>query len=78
MPYEIKMPQLGMNQDSATIVTWLKNEGDRVNKGDPVFLDKSFEFVSILNERSPISGVTSFDFSVMVSCSILDPSSATD
>ena len=37
MPYEIKMPQLGMNQDSATIVTWLKNEGDGVNKGDPVF-----------------------------------------
>ena len=37
MPYEIKMPQLGMNQDSATIVTWLKNEGEKVNKGDPVF-----------------------------------------
>lgn len=37
MPYEMKMPQLGMNQDSATIVTWLKNEGEKVNKGDPVF-----------------------------------------
>jgi len=37
MPYEIKMPQLGMNQDSATIVTWLKNVGEKVNKGDPVF-----------------------------------------
>jgi hypothetical protein len=37
MAYEIKMPQLGMNQDSATIVTWLKNEGEKVNEGDPVF-----------------------------------------
>ena len=30
MPYEVKMPQLGMNQDSAVIVSWLKAAGDKV------------------------------------------------
>jgi len=37
MPFEIKMPQLGMNQDSATIVNWLKNAGDKVMEGDSIF-----------------------------------------
>ncbi len=37
MPYEVKMPQLGMNQDSAVIVAWLKAAGDKVAKGDPIF-----------------------------------------
>jgi pyruvate/2-oxoglutarate dehydrogenase complex dihydrolipoamide acyltransferase (E2) component len=34
MASEIKMPQLGMNQDSAVIVTWLKVAGDKVALGD--------------------------------------------
>ena len=37
MPYEVKMPQLGMNQDSAVIVSWLKAAGDKVAKGDVIF-----------------------------------------
>ena len=37
MSFEIKMPQLGMNQDSATIVSWLKNVGDKVTKGEAIF-----------------------------------------
>ncbi len=37
MPYEVKMPQLGMNQDSAVIVSWLKASGDQVATGDPIF-----------------------------------------
>ena len=37
MPYEVKMPQLGMNQDSAVIVSWLKAAGDKVAKGDAIF-----------------------------------------
>jgi pyruvate/2-oxoglutarate dehydrogenase complex dihydrolipoamide acyltransferase (E2) component len=37
MPYEVKMPQLGMNQDSAVIVSWLKAAGDEVAKGDAIF-----------------------------------------
>ena len=37
MPSDIKMPQLGMNQDSATILAWLKAVGDKVAVGDPLF-----------------------------------------
>ncbi|MDG2405603.1 MAG: hypothetical protein P8M25_11785 [Paracoccaceae bacterium] len=34
MTSEVKMPQLGMNQDSAIIVAWLKEAGDKVALGD--------------------------------------------
>ena len=37
MPFEVRMPQLGMNQDSATIVAWLKNVGDKVTEGETIF-----------------------------------------
>ena len=37
MPFEVRMPQLGMNQDSAVIVAWLKAAGDKVATGDPIF-----------------------------------------
>ena len=37
MPFEVRMPQLGMNQDSAVIVAWLKAAGDKIATGDPIF-----------------------------------------
>ena len=37
MNYEVKMPQLGMNQDTAVVVAWFKKEGEKVEKGDPLF-----------------------------------------
>ena len=37
MPYEVKMPQLGLSQDSGTIASWLRSEGDAVAKGDALF-----------------------------------------
>lgn len=37
MTSEVKMPQLGMNQDSAVIVSWLKTAGDKVATGEPIF-----------------------------------------
>ena len=37
MSIEVKMPQLGMNQDSAKIVAWLKNIGDKVSEGEAIF-----------------------------------------
>lgn len=37
MPFEVKVPQLGMNQDSAVIVTWVKTAGDAVAEGDVLF-----------------------------------------
>lgn len=37
MPYEILMPQLGLTMTEGAVSTWLKNLGDRVEKGDLVF-----------------------------------------
>ena len=37
MSYEVKMPQLGMNQDTAVVVAWFKKEGEKVEKGAPLF-----------------------------------------
>lgn len=37
MPHEVKMPQLGMTQDSGVIVSWLKYAGDAVAEGDALF-----------------------------------------
>lgn len=34
---EIKMPQMGQSVEEASIVSWLKKEGDVVEKGDPIF-----------------------------------------
>ncbi len=36
MAHDIIMPVLGMNQDTGTLVRWLKAAGDPVSKGDPV------------------------------------------
>ncbi len=37
MAYEVKMPQLGLSQDSGTIASWLRAEGEAVAKGDALF-----------------------------------------
>jgi len=34
---EVKLPRLGQGMESGTIVKWLKNEGDPVEKGDPLY-----------------------------------------
>ncbi len=36
MAHDIIMPVLGMNQDTGTLVRWLRTAGDSVSKGDPV------------------------------------------
>jgi biotin carboxyl carrier protein len=37
MPLDVIMPALGMAQDSGVIVSWLKQPGDKVATGDPLF-----------------------------------------
>jgi pyruvate dehydrogenase E2 component (dihydrolipoamide acetyltransferase) len=37
MATEIKLPRLGQGMESGTIVKWLKNEGDAVKKGEPLY-----------------------------------------
>ncbi len=34
MPREINLPQWGMAMNDGTVVKWLKNQGDQINKGD--------------------------------------------
>jgi pyruvate dehydrogenase E2 component (dihydrolipoamide acetyltransferase) len=37
MASEVKLPRLGQGMESGTIVKWLKTEGDRVEKGEPLY-----------------------------------------
>jgi pyruvate dehydrogenase E2 component (dihydrolipoyllysine-residue acetyltransferase) len=37
MATEIKLPRLGQGMESGTIVKWLKNEGEPVQKGEPLY-----------------------------------------
>jgi pyruvate dehydrogenase E2 component (dihydrolipoamide acetyltransferase) len=37
MTVEVRLPRLGQGMESGTIVRWLKSEGDRVEKGEPLF-----------------------------------------
>ena len=37
MANEVKLPRLGQGMEAGTIVKWLKAEGDRVAKGEPLF-----------------------------------------
>jgi pyruvate dehydrogenase E2 component (dihydrolipoyllysine-residue acetyltransferase) len=34
---EVKLPRLGQGMESGTIVKWLKSEGEKVEKGDPLY-----------------------------------------
>src|SRR5688572_5282767 len=36
MAKEVYMPALGMNQETGTLLRWLKQEGDTVTKGEPL------------------------------------------
>jgi pyruvate dehydrogenase E2 component (dihydrolipoamide acetyltransferase) len=38
MATEVIMPKVDMVMDTGTFVEWLKNEGDRVEKGEPIFI----------------------------------------
>jgi pyruvate dehydrogenase E2 component (dihydrolipoamide acetyltransferase) len=37
MAAEVKLPRLGQGMESGTIVKWLKGEGERVEKGEPLY-----------------------------------------
>ncbi len=55
MAIEVVLPKLGLTQEEGTIVRWLKPEGDRVVKGEPLFevmTDKA-----TLEVEAPASGV---------------------
>ena len=37
MPIEITIPRLGWNMDEGVFVAWLKNDGEPVKAGEPIF-----------------------------------------
>src|SRR5438552_4578492 len=37
MASEVKLPRLGQGMESGVVTKWLKNEGDAVEKGEPLF-----------------------------------------
>jgi pyruvate dehydrogenase E2 component (dihydrolipoamide acetyltransferase) len=37
MATEVKLPRLGQGMESGTVVRWLKQEGEQVEKGDPLY-----------------------------------------
>ena len=37
MASEVKIPRLGQGMESGTVVKWLKQEGERVEKGEPLY-----------------------------------------
>jgi len=38
MAVQVVMPKLGLNMTEGTVVEWLKGEGDRVERGEPLFI----------------------------------------
>jgi len=38
MAVQVVMPKLGLNMTEGTVVQWLKREGDRVERGEPLFV----------------------------------------
>ncbi len=55
MPHEVIMPVLGMNQDTGTLLRWLRQEGDAVAVGDPV-MEIATDKITVEIE-SPADGV---------------------
>jgi pyruvate dehydrogenase E2 component (dihydrolipoamide acetyltransferase) len=38
MAYKIVMPQLGLTMEEGSVTSWLKQPGEYVEKGDPLFI----------------------------------------
>ena len=53
MSKEIILPDLGMDMDEALLITWTKNPGDTINKGD-VIAEVETDKTTVEVESSPI------------------------
>jgi pyruvate dehydrogenase E2 component (dihydrolipoamide acetyltransferase) len=52
MAIEITIPRLGWNMDEGVFVAWLKNDGDLVKAGEPLFTlesDKAVQEIESLD-----------------------------
>lgn len=57
MPVEVVVPPLGATVDTLTLVAWYKREGDRVEKGEPLFAVETDK--ATLDVESPAAGILS-------------------
>lgn len=55
MAVKVVMPQVGLTTEEAKIIRWLKSEGERVEKGEPLFEVETDK--AVLTVESPASGV---------------------
>jgi len=55
MPTPFIMPKMDMDQEVVTIIAWLKNEGDRIEKGEPVVEVETDKITSEI--EAPESGI---------------------
>jgi len=55
MPTPFIMPKMDMDQEVVTIISWLKNEGDRIEKGESVIEVETDKIVSEI--EAPESGI---------------------
>lgn len=55
MEIEVIMPQLGSEMTKGTIIEWFKNEGDRINKNETLFLVDTEK--AALEVESEVTGV---------------------
>jgi pyruvate dehydrogenase E2 component (dihydrolipoamide acetyltransferase) len=54
MPVEVQMPKLGLTMEEGTILEWLKDRGDAVKKGEPLFVLETDKLT--LEAEAPESG----------------------
>ena len=52
--YEVKMPQWGMDMTEGTVVKWLKQTGERVEKDEPLAEIETAKSVNTL--EAPVAG----------------------
>lgn len=57
MPTEVIMPKVDMVMETGTFVEWLKQEGEHVNKGDPLFVIDTDK--AAIEMESPADGILS-------------------
>src|SRR5215218_2422851 len=55
MAKEVYMPALGMNQETGTLLRWLKAEGEAVTKGEPL-MEVATDKTDVEIE-APVSGI---------------------
>src|SRR5215207_6889781 len=55
MPHQVTMPMLGLTMEEGTITEWLKQEGETVDKEEPLFVVETDK--SAVEVGAPASGI---------------------